>query len=43
MRSYMADTWTDMWKLNSQELRSKAVLWREEPAIIKIRRPSRLD
>ena len=43
MRSYMADTWTNMWKLNSQELRSKAVLWREEPAIIKIQRPSRLD
>src|ERR671916_577900 len=39
----MAATWTNMWKLNSQELRPKAVLWREEPAIIKIQRPSRLD
>src|ERR687889_1410928 len=43
MRSYMADTWTKMWKLNSEELKSKAVAWRAEPAIIKIRRPSRLD
>jgi large subunit ribosomal protein L15e len=46
MRSYMADTWTNMWKLNSEELRSKAVLWREEPAIIKIpvagRRPKHI-
>ena len=43
MRNYMAETWTNMWKLNSEELKSKAVLWRAEPAIIKIPRPSRLD
>ncbi|MEW5840503.1 50S ribosomal protein L15e [Nitrososphaera sp.] len=43
MRSYMAQTWTRMWKTNSDELKSKAIAWRAEPTINRIERPSRLD
>ncbi|MER3408186.1 MAG: 50S ribosomal protein L15e [Nitrososphaera sp.] len=43
MRSYMAQTWTRMWKNNSDELKSKAIAWRAEPTINRIERPSRLD
>ncbi|MGI0020693.1 MAG: 50S ribosomal protein L15e [Nitrososphaera sp.] len=43
MRSYMAETWTRMWKNNSDELKSKAIAWRAEPTINRIERPSRLD
>lgn len=43
MRSYMAETWTKMWKNNSDELKSKAIAWRAEPTINRIERPSRLD
>lgn len=43
MRSYMAQTWTRMWKANSDELKSKAIGWRTEPTIHRIERPSRLD
>jgi large subunit ribosomal protein L15e len=43
MRSYMATTWTKMWKSNADELKSKCIGWRTEPVIHKIQRPSRLD
>ncbi len=43
MHSYMAQTWLKMWKNNSDELKSKAVVWRTEPTINRIERPSRLD
>lgn len=43
MRSYMSETWTKMWKNNSDELKSKAIAWRAEPTIHRIERPSRLD
>src|SRR6478736_8600390 len=43
MHSHIATTWARMWKSNADELRSKTILWRKEPAIHKIRRPSRLD
>lgn len=43
MRSYMAETWTRMWKNNSDELKSKAIAWRAEPTVNRIERPSRLD
>src|SRR5215467_2541429 len=43
MRSYMAQTWTKMWKTNSDELKSKAIGWRAEPTVHRIERPSRLD
>src|ERR687886_3070551 len=43
MHSYMAATWINMWKSNASELKSKAILWRTEPTIHRIRRPSRLD
>lgn len=39
----MAETWTKMWKNNSDELKSKAIAWRAEPTINRIERPSRLD
>jgi large subunit ribosomal protein L15e len=43
MRSYMAETWTKMWRTNSDELKSKAIAWRAEPTVNRIERPSRLD
>ncbi len=43
MHSYMAQTWTRMWKENSDELKSKAIAWRQEPTINRIARPSRID
>jgi large subunit ribosomal protein L15e len=43
MRNYMAQTWHRMWKENSDELKFKAVVWRSEPTIHRIERPSRLD
>jgi large subunit ribosomal protein L15e len=43
MRSYMAETWTKMWRTNSDELKSKAITWRAEPTVNRIDRPSRLD
>jgi large subunit ribosomal protein L15e len=39
----MAATWINMWKSKASELKSKAILWRTEPTIHRIRRPSRLD
>ena len=43
MHSYMTQTWLRMWKENSDELKSKAIAWRQEPTIHRIERPSRLD
>jgi large subunit ribosomal protein L15e len=43
MRGYMAATWLKMWRLNTDELKSKAITWRTEHAIQRIERPSRLD
>jgi large subunit ribosomal protein L15e len=43
MRRYMGITWVKMWKSNADELRSKSIIWRTEPVIHRIRRPSRLD
>ena len=39
----MAATWINMWKSKASELKSKAILWRTEPTIHRIRRPSRID
>jgi len=39
----MAQRWLQMWKENSDELKSKAITWRTEPTIHRIERPSRLD
>ena len=39
----MAQIWLNMWKTNSDELRAKTTLWRNEPTINRIQRPSRLD
>lgn len=43
MRSYMTQTWTKMWKTNSDEIKSKAIAWRAEPTIHRIEKPSRID
>ena len=43
MHSYMNATWIKMWKSNSEQLKSKSILWRTEPTIHKIQKPSRLD
>ena len=39
----MAATWVRMWKRNTNELKSKAILWRTEPSVHRIHRPSRID
>ena len=39
----MAQIWLNMWKTNSDELRAKTTLWRNEPTINRIQHPSRLD
>jgi large subunit ribosomal protein L15e len=39
----MAEAWTRMWKTNSEELKKRAIIWRKEPTIHRIKRPSRLD
>jgi large subunit ribosomal protein L15e len=39
----MAATWVRMWKHNTNELKSKAILWRTEPSVHRIHRPSRID
>lgn len=36
-------TWIDMLKANSPELRSRAAVWRRENAITRIERPSRIQ
>src|SRR6476469_8364169 len=43
MYHYIAETWKSMLKTRSQYLKDKAYLWRREPTIHKVRRPSRLD
>jgi large subunit ribosomal protein L15e len=43
MHRYMAATWIKMWKSNSDELKSKSIVWRTEPTIHRVPRPSRLD
>jgi large subunit ribosomal protein L15e len=39
----MAEAWAKMWKTNSEELKKRAIIWRKEPTIHRIKRPSRLD
>lgn len=43
MHQYMAEAWARMWKTNSEELKKRAIIWRKEPTIHRIKRPSRLD
>lgn len=43
MHQYMAQAWARMWKTNSEELKKRAIIWRKEPTIHRIKRPSRLD
>src|ERR671936_1389679 len=43
MHNYISATWINMWKSKAGELKSKAILWRTEPTIHRIQRPSRLD
>jgi large subunit ribosomal protein L15e len=43
MYRYIARAWRMMWKTNTVELKAKAVIWRTEPTVIRIDKPSRLD
>ena len=43
MHQYMAEAWARMWKTNSEEIKKRAIIWRKEPTIHRIKRPSRLD
>src|SRR5574339_870104 len=43
MYKHLAKTWINMWKTNSEQLKSRAIGWRRELAIHRINRPSRLD
>ena len=41
MYRYIARAWRKMWKTNTVELKAKAVIWRTEPTVKRIDRPSR--
>lgn len=43
MYKHIAETWQRLWKDNPPELREKAIVWRREPTILRIEKPSRLD
>ena len=43
MYKHLAKTWINMWKTNSEQLKTRAIGWRRELAIHRINRPSRLD
>lgn len=43
MYKYIGETWQRLWKDNPPELREKAMVWRREPTMIRIEKPSRLD
>jgi large subunit ribosomal protein L15e len=43
MHNYLASTWLKMWKYNTDDLKSKAIVWRTQPSIQRIERPSRID
>ncbi|MFQ5969544.1 MAG: 50S ribosomal protein L15e [Nitrososphaerales archaeon] len=43
MHSHIAGTWRKMWKEHTDELKAKAIGWRQQPAILRIERPSNLD
>ena len=43
MHRHMAQIWLNMWKTNSAELKNKTTIWRSEPTVKRIERPSRLD
>src|SRR5215211_8876489 len=43
MYRQLALTWTQMWKTNSEELKSRAIGWRKELSIHRTNKPSRLD
>jgi len=43
MYSHIAGTWRKMWKEHTNELKAKAIEWREQPAVLRIERPSKLD
>ncbi len=43
MYTHVADTWRKMWKEHSDELKAKAIEWRKQPVMIRIRRPSKID
>lgn len=43
MYRYVAQTWRKMWKNNADELRAKTIIWRTEPTVKRIEKPSRLD
>jgi large subunit ribosomal protein L15e len=43
MLSHISAVWTKMWRSNSDELKNKAIVWRREPVIHKIQKPSRLN
>jgi large subunit ribosomal protein L15e len=43
MYAHVAGTWRKMFKERSAELKGRAILWRSQPAILRIERPSRID
>ncbi len=43
MYNHIASTWRKMWKTNSEELKAKAIELRQQPTMLRIERPSRLD
>ena len=42
MQSMQDQIWLKMWKTNSAELREKAVVWRNQNAVTRVEKPSRI-
>jgi large subunit ribosomal protein L15e len=43
MTTYQDQVWLKMWKENAPELRTKAIEWRTQNALVRVDRPSRLQ
>ena len=43
MTSHQDQVWIKMWQENSPELRTKAIEWRKQNALVRVERPSRIQ
>ncbi|MEM2760513.1 MAG: 50S ribosomal protein L15e [Nitrososphaerales archaeon] len=43
MYSHITATWQKLWKERSEELKSKAIEWRQQPSMLRIDRPSNIS
>jgi large subunit ribosomal protein L15e len=43
MYKYVNEAWQKIWKEKPESIRERAILWRKEPAIVRVEKPSRID